>query len=1015
MPTTYKLTPSATTIDEGKTLTFSLTTTNLPAGTKIPYTLSGIDIKDLTSGGLTGVATLDSNGKAIITVKLASDQKTEGNETLTLKLNNGQASSAVTIKDTSLTPPPTYKLTPSATTIDEGKTLTFSLTTTNLPTGTKIPYTLSGIDIKDLASGGLTGVATLDSNGKAIIEVKLAADKKTEGNETLTLKLNNGKASSVVTIKDTSFSTAPTYQLSSSATKVGEEDVVTVTLKTSNVPVGTRLDYKIFGEGINASDFLTPLLSYFVVGNDGSAKIQIKLNSDRTTENVENFTLKLNNNQASVSIQINDTSQTPIPSISIVPVTAAVNEGDTAIFRIFTQNIYAGTELQYTLFGTDGSSITPEDVVGGKLSGVVTVNANGEADILLPIARDRKYDGGPSKLAIENLSIVIRNNVNGIDRGDVISSSPIQIFDTSTPEILGTDANDTIVGTSGIDYIWGFQGNDVIDGGDGDDYLQGNEGIDILRGGAGNDTLFTGDNNAADTGKWNPELAYGGSGDDYIVGSKPTNGNDFKSNYEFYGEDGNDTIFGGAGFGIIDGGDGNDILYAYHGYDGNISGGKGDDIIYAGYFHGISGGSGYDRAYLLGNLNDFSLERNSDESGIGLNLRSNYTTPDGRKLYYFITDVEELVFADGIVRKTEQIIKEQNVLWPGLSDTKPISFNLQSTGQSVIKNLPTLELNSIKGAYIDKSVNTTLLGFGNSRLGAKIDANMSINAGIEAFALGKFSLGTIDTFLPTTGSVFLGRNGTEVTIYPDFDLLPSAHYQVKNPEAFFKAGLRGYFQANASLTAAGWLDIPSVSAWGIQITPAIKERFTKTWSLPSNLSQKYSFEKNLIDLNLGNPAYTQPFPYGQLVAEIPLISFNNQNLYQSSATLSGRGSDSILSANFDVASFIADKLPIPLAYEFKDKYSTPSLFGYQASLDINAKATILSANLIATASLVEDITVKLKGFKADVTIDGVAGPQDLLLSDNGTTQFDGFYDFNGDGYYSIGMTLEPIVEITNHT
>ncbi|MDF5706162.1 MAG: calcium-binding protein [Nostoc sp. S4] len=803
------------------------------------------------------------------------------------------------------------------------------------------------------------------------------------------------------------------YTLTSLVQKVDEGDTITFSLKTGYVPVGTRIDYTLSGRGITSSDLLQPLSGFFVVGENGLATIQVKVNGDRKTEGSEQLVLKLNNNRASISVYINDNSQTPIPTISISRTNATLNEGEYAIFRITTENISPGTDLKYSVFGASGSSITSEDILAGKLNGVVTLDANGQANIYVPIAEDHISEGS------EYLTVSIRNDVDGTDRGNVFSE-PVEIIDTSTPQILGTNAADTIIGFSGIDYIFGFGSDDVIDGSDGDDYLQGHEGLDTLRGGAGNDRIYTGDNSAADTERaFFQELAYGGIGNDYIVGSNPTTGNDLQLAYTFDGGEGDDTIYGGAGFGLINGGAGNDLLIAYKGYDGNISGDAGDDVIYAGYFHGISGGPGYDRAYLLGNYDDFSRERNADESGIGMIFRSDYKRPDGGRLDYFLNDVEEVVFADGVVRK----MPVPGTLWPYGDVISPTTtLNLQSTGQSVIKGIPAISFDKKWGTSFQKSAKQTLLDIGNSNVGAKIDANMSVNAGIYAYAKGGFNLGTIDTLLPTNVSIAMTRNPYEVSIHPDIDLLGGAKYQVNKPEAFFKVGLNGFLEANASVNAKAWINIPATSVntlFGkVELTPAINAGFDKTLGLPPALTQRHSFDKALIDLNVGNPAYTKTFPYGDITAKIPLISFSNEGLNLGGGTLTGDGSDAILTTKFDLASFIADKLPIPLAYEFKQAYSTPTIAGYGASASVSAKATLLSAELIATASLVEDITVSLKGFRADLTIDGATGPQDLLLLDGSTTQFSverGNYDLNNDGRLTIGMSLEPIVEITNYT
>jgi len=113
-------------------------------------------------------------------------------------------SSAVTVNDTSPAPSPTYIIAAAASTVNEGSTATFNLTTTNVASGTAVAFTLSGLSSSDVNGGFLTGSATIGTDGKATISVPIAADQLTEGSETLTISAGGATASSVV--NDTSKS-----------------------------------------------------------------------------------------------------------------------------------------------------------------------------------------------------------------------------------------------------------------------------------------------------------------------------------------------------------------------------------------------------------------------------------------------------------------------------------------------------------------------------------------------------------------------------------------------------------------------------------------------------------------------------------------------------------------------------------------------------------------------------------------------------------------------------------------
>lgn len=96
---TFRLSASAAFVNEGSTATFTLSTTNVAAGTAVGYTVSGVSSVDIVGGVMSGTATVGSNGQATISVPLAADNLTEGTETLTVTAQGKSAS--VTINDTS--------------------------------------------------------------------------------------------------------------------------------------------------------------------------------------------------------------------------------------------------------------------------------------------------------------------------------------------------------------------------------------------------------------------------------------------------------------------------------------------------------------------------------------------------------------------------------------------------------------------------------------------------------------------------------------------------------------------------------------------------------------------------------------------------------------------------------------------------------------------------------------------------------------------------------------------------
>lgn len=144
-------------------------------------------------------------------------------------------------------------------------------------------------------------------------------------------------------------------------------------------------------------------------------------------------------------------------------------------------------------------------------------------------------------------------------------------------------------------YFQGYEGNDRFlnatdilsraDGGAGDDSLSGGQGDDFLYGGPGNDFIYGGLGN---------DRIFGGPDNDNILGCE---GSD-----TLFGEDGDDTItdyaFHALDSNILDGGNGNDLMYGSGDLSlEEISGGAGDDVIRACGVATVYGNDGNDVIY----------------------------------------------------------------------------------------------------------------------------------------------------------------------------------------------------------------------------------------------------------------------------------------------------------------------------------------------------------------------------------------------------------------------------------
>jgi len=358
-PPTYAFGTIPTSINEGSSGTFNVTTTNVANGTTLYWTI-GSNAGDFstTSGSFTITANTGS-----FSVTPTADITTEGAETFFVYVRTGSTSgsivatsSNVTINDTSVA---TYSLTPSVSSVNEGGSFTITFATNQ---SGSFAYTISGTGITsaDIGGASLTGTVT---NG-TVLTYNVTADSLTEGNETFTIALNNGLASTSVTIVDTS-KTPPTYSFGVIPTSINEGSSGTFNVNTTNVDNGTTLYWTI---ATNAGDFGTTSGSFTITSNTGS--FSVSPTADITTEGTETFTVAIRTGSTSGTVVATSSTvniiDTSVATYSLTPSVSSVNEGGS--FTITFATNQSGS-FAYTISGT---GITSADIGGALLTGTVT-------------------------------------------------------------------------------------------------------------------------------------------------------------------------------------------------------------------------------------------------------------------------------------------------------------------------------------------------------------------------------------------------------------------------------------------------------------------------------------------------------------------------------------------------------------------------------------------------------------------------------------------------------------------
>ena len=335
----YTLTSSTTACNEGDTITFTLTTTNVVDGTVVNYAAFIDEVEDADFTATPSGSITINNNTASFTLTVREDyspQGVEGTENFIVNILDPSddtvlaSSPSIAITDSSFA---TYSIA-GATTAAENDTVTYTVTTTNVPNGLTLYWRI--------ASGSTSGVSATSgnfvvNNNAGTFSISFPQDLKDDGDNVITIELapdnqyNIIVASISTTVSDTPF----TITLTPDATSVNEssatqDSTVVFNVQTTGIPDGQVLSARIAGgpeltfggtgavwtdtsgpPGIDGGDF--PSQSGSSTINSDSGVLTVPINRDGRTEGDETFRIEIINSEGTVvatspDIVINDTS-----------------------------------------------------------------------------------------------------------------------------------------------------------------------------------------------------------------------------------------------------------------------------------------------------------------------------------------------------------------------------------------------------------------------------------------------------------------------------------------------------------------------------------------------------------------------------------------------------------------------------------------------------------------------------------------------------------------------------------
>lgn len=246
--TKVSISNSSSTVNEGSSVTFTVTTATVSNGTVFYWaaiSTTGATATDILGDSPLGSITINSNSATItLSVKLDTDTPETG-ESFAIRLyytqsdrdnfiNEFAQSNTVSINNA------TYSISPASSNVNEGNSLTINVTTSNITDSTTLYWTINHTTTSSSDFSINSGSFSIVSNSGSF-SVGPLADQVTEGAESFTVSIRAYSTtgtvlatSSSITINDTSTTPSASATLSASPTSITSGGGSTLSWTTTN-------------------------------------------------------------------------------------------------------------------------------------------------------------------------------------------------------------------------------------------------------------------------------------------------------------------------------------------------------------------------------------------------------------------------------------------------------------------------------------------------------------------------------------------------------------------------------------------------------------------------------------------------------------------------------------------------------------------------------------------------------------------------------------------------------------
>ena len=211
----YNVTPSVSTVAEGDSVTFTINTTNVGDGTQLYWREEGSSSSSDFVGSGNGNFLINNNvGIVTITTRLDWSNETEN---IILSIRTGSTSGTITTTSSAVTitntAPSNVTVVPSATTVNEGESVTFTISGTNIPDHSSRyrAYFVGSASGDDFSNTNSQYKSFGITNNTGSVTLDLKDDFMTEGIESFYVEFRYHSATSnllvtspTITVNDTS-------------------------------------------------------------------------------------------------------------------------------------------------------------------------------------------------------------------------------------------------------------------------------------------------------------------------------------------------------------------------------------------------------------------------------------------------------------------------------------------------------------------------------------------------------------------------------------------------------------------------------------------------------------------------------------------------------------------------------------------------------------------------------------------------------------------------------------------